>query len=328
MEMFAPDDFKGKVIEFSASVSPLASKESNRMLRERNPTYKPSHNGPGYLSVSFFDPNMGGDACGGDVKARNEWGFLSGSCFVARDHHGSEVLGSWKVGIVEASSGRNHIHIESYTSADCTGAARRTDNHLSRLHYFDGQKYPLSRDPRSRSYLEPVYSGAPDSSPMGCYAIEERPLGWGNNPVSCQIPSGSGYFHYTGDCSDSPTLRYGIWPENWGPCQGSGAYSSMLSCNSQGGNSYAYYYNPNGDSMCQPEYLTTSGGTPNPWCRPLSPGSDDYGGTPSTPGWNATGDPNYNPMMQVLFGENAEGSSLEGSSLHMIHKCFDNPPCN
>jgi len=322
------------VIEFSASVSPLASKESNRMLRERNPTYKPSHNGPGYLSVSFFDPNMGGDACGGDVKARNEWGFLSGSCFVARDHHGSEVLGSWKVGIVEASSGRNHIHIESYTSADCTGAARRTDNHLSRLHYFDGQKYPLSRDPRSRSYLQEYYSGGDDmysndpyNYPMGCYMIEERPMGWGNNPVNCQIPSGQGYFHYTGDCNDSVALRYGIWSRDFGHCRGDGMYSYMSYCNADGSTTDYNYYNPDGNSWCDANYQ--SGNYVNDvHCRPLHPGDDDYGGGPTHEGWNVPGHPDYSPMMQVLFGENAEGSSLEGSSLSVMYKCFSNPPCN
>jgi len=341
MDMFAPDEFKGKVIEFADS-----PKEADRQLRyrERNPTYKPSHNGPGYLSVVFYESHTpasapGVDPCGGDLMAQAEWGFLSGSCFVARDHHGSDVLGSWKVGIVEASSGRNHIHVESYASPDCTGDARRTANHLDRLHYFDGQKFLTSPDPRSRSYFnnaddDDMYStddgGADDGGwhPQYCYKLDEHPLPTGGMIHSCNIPSGTGFFHFPGACMEKAPLRYGIWHSEFGSCfSDSDGWSYVSQCSPEGGSYGQEYYNPNGPSHCEPEYVSDNWGDGMPDCRPLHPGNDDYGGEPSLEGWDMPGHPKYNTLKQMLFSKSAEGSSIEGSSMSVEFRCFQNPPC-
>jgi hypothetical protein len=356
LALAAPKDWKNKRFSY---VHPKGAdwnkSEGARQLRqrERNPTYKPSNNDKGYFMLTLFnDKNADGtmdDMCtvGNEIAMM---GLEVGSCYAALEYHDDTVLGSFKVGVVEASSGRNHVHVESYAAYDCTGPARRTSNHMSRIHFDDeGSKVAPVLDPRSRHYWmmgedDDDSTTAGDDQPMvnmvTCVEYSHHVGAAAPYTTSCINDGLFSGFSVMENCPNDEFILFTAIGNEWGQCFGTDGLHVQATC-ANGAPTYSAHgaYDPNtnsfidNDQTCSNTPFYTETGSA---CRAYSPGraadhasqdddDDDFEGGPDSagdPGWNQVGHQNYDPFFNTLFNASPEGGYIQGSSLYVSSRCW------
>jgi hypothetical protein len=338
ISLIAPESWKSAVFNVAATKAEHVHKEhDHRQLKKDKPDYyyRKNDNKPGYLQLKFYEDDATGDMCA-DGNMEAEMGFAVGTCFGAREQHGETVLGSFNIGIVEASSGRNHVHVEMYKSADCSGTAHRTENHLSRQHAFADEKLAVSSDHRSRHFW-----GDHD---VTCYTIGYHE--GKSAPVDDICMEDAEFFGHgeAEDCGDHEYTFYAAFSSQFDECDdGEYATCGTLTTGYNGipaGSKVlaTYFYltqNDNMDPTCSSANIESDMMVMD-MCRAFSGqgDDDDYGGPPAPSndnyhdddnyqvGWNNPKSPNFEPFDHIIFNEDNNGYSIEQSSLNLFNDCW------